>query len=332
MTSIRIGIVGAGTISATMHVPVLRAIPSIEIAWITDNNSRRSEALAAANSIRAVSVGDDLTRLPDCDVALLAIPLLSRGSYFEHFANLKVSVMAEKPLSIASDEHRRIVGLFEPWQLAVGYQRRQYATARALRGIIEARLFGRLREVRMAEGARTTRSGPSGGYQDESVARGGGIVKNLGCHSLDLALWLTGATEYLVIDREVTWDGDTDRRATCTVQLTRSGPSSELDCQLVWTVSWLDHQPNTMEFEFDNAILCCNVKPDSKISLKSASLSTPIELETINTGGAVTATQAFYLEWMDFLNSMSQQTESSQSGRSTILVADLMDEILARAG
>src|SRR5207244_594476 len=103
-------------------------------------------------------------------------------------------------------EHRRLMTSFDTWQLAVGYQRRFYATSCLMRKIVQSGALGTLRQVCIAEGGRATRTGSGGAYQDEPVARGGGIVKNLGCHSLDLAFWLTGAEGFLLTDRHVEWD------------------------------------------------------------------------------------------------------------------------------
>ena len=111
----------------------------------------------------------------------------------------------------------------------------------------------------MNEGGRVLRTGGSGDYQDAPTVDGGGIVKNLGCHSLDLALWLTNATRYRIKDRTIEWDGVTDRRAQAEFELTDILGTSGYNCDLHWTVSWLDTKPNCYEFAFPDLFLRCPV-------------------------------------------------------------------------
>jgi predicted dehydrogenase len=219
---------------------------------------------------------------------------------------------------------------FASWRLSVGYQRRTFATSRFLRKACAEHLFGPVRAIRIAEGARTTRAGDYGGFQDASAAQGGGLTRNLGCHSLDLALWIVGATSYSILDRRIAWDGDTDRRASARIQLTGVSGGADVECPFDWTVSWLDHQSNTVELEFDGCKLTAPIAPGPKIALRARDSSQLGTIDVTPTGGATSPDQAFYFEWRDILDGARARAISSLSAESCLLTANLMDDLLAR--
>jgi predicted dehydrogenase len=330
MTSASVGIVGTGSIAAGMHIPVLRAMPLVCLAWVTDVDDARGREIARINRIPFASIDADLAGLPPCDMVLLAIPLLPRRSYFDHYAKTGTVVIAEKPLAVNAAEHRRLTNSFAPWQLAVGYQRRCYATSRFMREIIHSGAFGTLQTIRIAEGGRVTRTGMGGTYQDEGVARGGGIIKNLGCHSLDLAFWMTGANKFSVKDRRIEWDGDTDRRGAATIRLIGVAGVPAQECELVWTVSWLEAVPNTIDLQFERAVLRCPVAPSDGLDLINHNGQVLGKIDATASGGAVTSMQACYREWEDVIRSAKDQRASNLSAVSCEPAARLMDELLDR--
>lgn len=323
-----VGIVGAGKIAVDSHVPVLRAMSEVRIAWIADRDAGRANAVAKANRLLAVAIDSDRLELPACDVVMLAIPLPPREQYFALLQQGETAIFAEKPLANTAEGHRRLLSEFELWRLSVGYQRRQYATSRFLKRAIKKQLFGALRKIRISEGGRTTRSYDGGPYQDEGVANGGGITKNLGCHTLDLAFWLTGARRFSVIERRIEWDGSTDRRASARISLGEVDGSPGYECAVDWTVSWLDNQSNTIELEFEHALLRCSVQAGTSIDLLSRSGDSICRIDARETGGASTISQACYLDWRAVLTGAATRTENEISGRSALAAAELIDELL----
>jgi predicted dehydrogenase len=329
-SSFSVGVVGAGSIAANIHIPVLRSMPECEIAWILDAHVGRARSLAAANGLPATRAPADLADAPPCDIVLLALPLPPRAMYFDALQATPTAVLAEKPLATLASEHRALAETFEPWRLAVGFQRRRYAANVFLRQAISTGLFGPLLEVRVNEGARSTRTGGFGGYMDASVADGGGITKNLGCHSLDLLIWMTGAQGYEVADRRIEWDGDTDRRADASIKLKSATGFSGYDIVVRWTVSWLDSQSNVMEFRFERARLRAPIGPSDRLTLIDSEGARLAELQTKGTAGAVTVPQACYLQWDELLSAMRVKQEPSHSAKATLLGAELMDELLEK--
>ncbi|MCI0467150.1 MAG: Gfo/Idh/MocA family oxidoreductase [Beijerinckiaceae bacterium] len=324
-----VGIIGVGEAGRNVHIPVLRAMPEARIAWIGDINAARLNAAATANGLRAVHLNGQRSELLPCDAVLLAVPIPPRAHYFDLLERAGMAVFAEKPLANTAQEHRRLLSKFDPWRLSVGYQRRQYATTRLLRRLIAERPFGVLTSMCITEGGRATRTGEGGPYQDQSVAEGGGITKNLGCHSLDLAFWITGARRFTMLDRHIDWDGETDRRASAQIVLLEINGNASHDCKLDWTVSSLDRQPNMIELQFEHARLHCPVQPGGSIDVLSRCGNRLYCIDAQDTGGATTINQACYLEWRAVLNGVASRSENEMSASSSMLVAELMDELLS---
>lgn len=323
-----IGVIGAGTIAANIHVPVLRAMTNTRIAWIADSSGDRARSLAHAHGLPAIAIVGDSTELPTTDIILLATPLHARRVYMERFAREGRAVFAEKPLALDMAEHVAYSDMFDDWRLGCGYQRRHYATTRALRDVLHAGVFGKLREIDMSEGGRTGRAGPAS-YVDRPVSTGGGIVKNLGCHGLDLIAQLVQADELVVRERAIEWDGDTDREFIGTVELsTRTTAAPPVS--LRWNLSWLRDLPNRIELVFDNARVVSPIHPSAHVELQAFDGTALGRIDVSRNGGAVTAAQAFYLEWMDFIAGYREKRASGMAARTSLGVARCMDAILDR--
>lgn len=323
---VTVGIVGAGGISAGMHLPALLAMPDCRVVWILDSAPGRAAALAKLYGLSDAAAPAGIGAAPSCDAVLLAVPLPPRDSYFKALLPCESVILAEKPLMTTAPEHRALAEAFAPWRICVGYQRRHYASSRMLKRIIDSGALGALLSMRIAEGARGSRTGGAGGYIDVSAAQGGGMVRNLGCHSLDLAVALTGANAFTLLDRRIEWDGDTDRKGAARIRLDRQGGAVDLD----WTVSALDAQSNEMELRFENAQVKCPLTPAGSLALFDRAGRPLGALETASSGGALSVGQACYLEWRDVFAAVREKTEPPSSARSTLLAAEIMDAILER--
>jgi len=326
----KVGIIGAGDISTNMHIPVLRAMQAVSIRWIGDIDLARAERIGRANRLAVVSLEGDYSEIPEVDIVLLAIPLPPRRNYFDFYTRGETAIFAEKPLTINAAEHRELLVAYEPWRLAVGYQRRYYATNQLLRKLIRSEAFGPLQKIVVNEGGRVTRTGGSGAYQDLPVTQGGGIVKNLGCHSIDLAFWLTGASSAIVKNRSIQWDGDTDRGCQADIKLLNLNGISGSECGLLWDVSWLESRSNMIELQFENAFLRCPASPASTVQLRDGKGQELAALDATHSASAVTTNQACYLEWLDVISAVKSRTEQPASVRSTLATAVLIDALLER--
>ena len=322
---IDVGVIGTGVIATNTHIPVLRAMPGVRIAWVGDSNTALAGNVAQLHRTHAV----DLSRLegvPRVDAVLLAIPIPPRARYLEYLRSTGTAVLVEKPLANSVGDHRALMEGFEGWQLGVGYQRRFYASFRLMKAAVVKGMFGPLRGIQVREGGRTTRTGGAGEYLMAPTKLGGGIVKNLGCHSIDLAIWLSGATGHDIHDLDLERDGDTD--LACSTRATLTTPDGDVDFD--WGLSWLNVMENTFTLCFETVRMRCGMGPDGHVEILSASGDRLGQLTAED--GARTSAQAFFMEWRDFLAAAAELREQPVSARDTLHTAAFMATLLGETG
>jgi predicted dehydrogenase len=329
MNTLSVGIVGAGIIAREAHLPVLRCMPDIRVAWICDVSNHRAKMLANANGLAAVDCGSP-DKLPPCDLALLAIPVGARAEYLRCFAARGISVLAEKPFALSAEEHEHLIGEFEPYGLACGYMRRFYASTQLLKRLIGKRTLGSLKAIRISEGARSTGSRVDTSYLDDPrQCASGGILSELGCHSLDVALHVTGASNCEIDQAEFVFDSRTDRRITARLRLLDSPSLSKSGATLEYCVSWLDQQLNMMIFEFDSCCVWMGIKPDATIYLGGSFADQDAVALVPASGAATTVHQAFYLQWRAFIDGVRANSASEISAASALLSTRVIERLYA---
>jgi len=191
MAALKLGIVGSGFV-AHFHVRALQQMRGFEVAGVTSPH----HAAGLAQVVREAGLGEgrvyaSLTEMaPHVDVIALFAPNHVRVELVEELAaavkkgaNLK-GVIIEKPLARNLREARRLVELLESSGLKNAYfenqifmkplqaQRRQLAPQQAS--------MGPLSLVRSAE----EHGGPHEAWFWDPVRQGGGVLSDMGCHSI----------------------------------------------------------------------------------------------------------------------------------------------------
>lgn len=245
-----VGIVGAGDIARSAHLPTLRALANADVAWVTDVDPGRAEAVGRAYKVRHCPLPQDLSRLPQADVVLLAIPYGVRMPYYEVLRERNCAVYVEKPLARTVEEHRRICSWFPDYALASGLMMRCWGTNLLIREAIDSHLFGSLRAVRFGFG----RPGlvTHGRYYFDTSKGGGGMVSEVGIHGIDSLLFATRAVSAGIDDVRVVWDRDLDLHTDVRLTL-RLPKGASAACRI--TVTAMESTIDGMEFEFDHAVL-----------------------------------------------------------------------------
>lgn len=329
MKALSVGVVGAGDIAHKVHLPVLLSMAGVTVPWIFDANAARCRSVAKAYGLPSLDACAP-DALPACDVALLAIPVGARGPYYETFSRLGTAVFAEKPFAVSAENHRVLAARFEPHRLACGYMRRFYSSTRIFRDLVRMAPFGALRRIRVSEGNRSTASRVDRSYIDDSQqSSSGGILSELGCHSLDVALFVTGARAYDIRSCEFQMDGKVDRKVTAQVTLHDSDRIPLLGVELDYCVSWLDRQSNIMVLEFDHCSVWAETHPGGTVRMGRPDDASAALTLSAAAKGATTSNQAFFLQWQDFLHGYRTQTESDVSANSALLGTTLIEALYA---
>jgi predicted dehydrogenase len=302
-----VGIVGAGEIVSRIHLPVLSACSGIRIAYIADKNSAAAKAVAGSYKVGAVGVSDNRKELPHTDVVLLAVPVNARMPYYELFAERGTSVLAEKPLALCGADAEHVCSLYPDYSLACGFQRRSYASVALAKLIVSENWFGPLQSIFISEGALTTKTGADSRFYDDP-AFGGGVLMDLGCHSLDLAIYISGASEAIPVEQRFVYDNGIDREVEARLSLRTEQGFLALD----YLVTWLRPARNSLVLRFENCAAALSCRPSEHLEINGHGNDriAPMPLLTMKGSGAITVYQAFYLEWMAFLDGVRNRQPS----------------------
>jgi predicted dehydrogenase len=308
-----VGIVGAGEIVSKIHLPVLSACEGIRVVYLSDKNLQTACSVAGSYKINPLAVAENLDNLPQTDVVLLAVPVTARLPYYELFAKRGTSVLAEKPLAANDAEASRICGMYPEYGLACGFQRRSYASVALAKLIVGENWFGPLRSIFVSEGALTTKTGADSRFYDDT-ASAGGVLMDLGCHSLDTAIYISNATEAVPVTQRFMFDGGVDREIEAHLTLQTEQGSCELDC----FVTWLRPARNTIELRFDNCTVELPCRPSHYLAVHSPQKGGDVASLRMEHAGAATTYQAFYLEWIAFLEGVRNRHPSKFNARSCL--------------
>jgi predicted dehydrogenase len=320
----RVGVIGTGNIARQVHLPVLTSMPGVRVVWVADVDAASAASVARAFKLRSIPLPLTADPSSDCDVALVASPVATRRPHLEHLAGRGIAAFVEKPFARTVAEHLELASLFPPSRVGCGFMRRTYDSTTIVRRILTGGWLGPLTRIVVREGGRFTRSGTDRSYVDDD-AGGGGILIELGCHALDLAFHLTGATRHTVVRQRMLFDGGADRVAEGEVQLQATGAEP---IPLEFRFSWLDDVDSAIELHFPSSRLIVGSRPATPVRLAGAGSDPGVALSAA--AGATTTNQAFYLEWREFLDGLREERPSAFAAATTLPVTALIEDIYAR--
>ncbi len=190
---VRIGIIGTGGISRGAHIPALQNCKDAEIVALCDSNEESVNEVA--NNIGVKNVFTDYNKMIEMDY-IDAIDVCT-PNYLHADPTIKAlnagkHVLVEKPIAMNAIEGAAMVDAAKKSgkQLMVGYCMRWRSDARALKRFIDAGDMGEIYYSRIH--ALRRRGIPGWGVFTQKDKQGGGPLIDIGCHILDLTLWLMG--------------------------------------------------------------------------------------------------------------------------------------------
>jgi len=191
MKKIKVGIVGLGTISRKVHIPILSTFKDVKIEAAAEADVERGEVIAKKWNIPAVySSFDDMYESSDLDAVFICLP------NFLHYESVKKAlehgfhVFCEKPMGTSARDARELVELAEEYELvlAVGYNRRLQKNYVKAANTVKSLKLGNILQVHGV----LVNPGPYGGWIPSSDwfldEKGGGVLYDSGCHVLDIIM------------------------------------------------------------------------------------------------------------------------------------------------
>lgn len=193
MEKIRIGIIGCGGIANNKHMPSLKKTGMAEMVAFCDIIESRAIAAKEKFGTPDAKVYTDYKELlADKSIAVVHVCTPNRSHSFITVDALEAGkdVMCEKPMAINATEAKKMLDAAKRTGrlLTIGYQSRQRADSRYLKGEVED---GTLGEIYYAKAtAIRRRSVPTWGVFLNEYEQGGGPLIDIGTHALDLTLWM----------------------------------------------------------------------------------------------------------------------------------------------
>lgn len=323
----KIGIVGAGKIVEDAHLPVLRTIPGVSVAWITDQAAERRNLLADMYRVTSLDPGAAMDAIQDIDICLIAIPFGARRQYLERCIQNEKAVYVEKPFARSDADHFEIMSRFPPHKLAVGFQRRGYQVVQTLRELIHNGMLGPLRSVELTEANFTLKSGGASSFRNSSDAAGGGVTIESSIHSLDLIQYVTSATDVVTSEVQCIAAAGIDFQMQCKSHLSLAG-NEKLPVSLF--VSRLRNLPDAFQFYFDNAVVELPPKPQFPLLIKPVNPGAcwyTLEPGSARPRAAANINAAFVFFWEHFLAGIREQKPNITSAVSSVVTSRWIGQI-----
>jgi predicted dehydrogenase len=316
--TVRVGIIGCGKIVETFHLPILAALPHVQIVFLADVKEPVSLGNRYHLPVYAVTP-QTFDRLPACDAVLLATPVGVREPYMQVLALKKIPVLAEKPFAVSAVQHRSF--LKENKRVMCNYMRQTYGNIALVRDIIAHESFGKIKRITAQEGGILTSTGKSTTHYQTSIQlSGGGVLIEKGCHLLsELSTILNEKLETVTKPRMV-YQGDLDVDARMTIKASVSKKKIPID----FHVTQIEPILSMIRVECENATIECPTNsPNQGIDVypkQGGNYVIPLPANALRTH-----TQAFYLVWRKFLDAVRTDEWEDPSEATSYATTNMID-------
>lgn len=322
----KVGILGAGTVTSGSHLPVLVNMPDVTVEWVCDRSAAAAQAVARSYGIEQVYT--DLARCPDVDVVLVATPVGSRRVVVPQILARGWHAFCEKPFALGLAEHDAYLAAAAKHGVRIGVgQVRRYARPTAsARRLLQRDFLGPLVRVSAAEGFRLRNTGRGSDWHMTDRAAGGGALMETGSHLVDQLLYVLDAEEAALLRCEQRIQRELELASVVHAQV-RTARGESVECRM--EVSIVEDLCNGIYLEFPNYVLKVGLFFDDALELTTRSGELLCRLEQEE--GTGHPSEGFVLEWRDFLEECRRGEPSPVSAATVRTTTALIEASYARA-
>src|SRR6059036_1442053 len=197
---IRIGFVGSG-FARRVQIPALAFVPGAKATAIASGHRANAEAVAREFGLRVFTDGTELARSADVDLVIVSSTPDTHARYAIAALEAGKHVLCEKPMAIDAFEAAQMVTASEqhPDRLAwIDHELRYEPNRRKVRELIRSGAIGEVRHIELllrpylrGDGRPQAADAPWTWWSD--VARGGGLLGEVGSHLIDLCRYWTAS-------------------------------------------------------------------------------------------------------------------------------------------
>ena len=190
METLRFGLIGAGFISKT-HLDALRTIPNVEVVAIADLDVERGTKFANDYGVpKFYPSHKAMLEDPAVDGVVIGIPNKFHAPVAIDALNAGRHVICEKPLALTIDDAEAMINLAKEKGLVLGYAEELCFAPKFVRAkqLMETGGIGKPYLLRQCE----KHAGPYSPWFWQPELAGGGILMDMGCHSIECIRWALG--------------------------------------------------------------------------------------------------------------------------------------------
>jgi predicted dehydrogenase len=191
---LRVAVIGLGKMGL-VHSSVLNVLPSVRIVALCEKSFVTRKLLGKLFS--RVRIVDDVKKLVDLDLDAVYVttPIPSHFAIANTLYSSKIArnLFIEKTLARTYEEAKKLCELAQTFGdvSMVGYLRRYYVTFKKAKDLLSKKAIGAVSSFR-AYAYSSDFLDVKG--SNASISRGG-VLRDLGCYAVDLALWFFGGME-----------------------------------------------------------------------------------------------------------------------------------------
>jgi predicted dehydrogenase len=180
--------VGAGLIG-DQHALAFQRVKGARLAAVADPDTVRAHKLAETYGVPYAF--DDYRRLLECDdvdMICVGAPNFTHRDIVTTAAAAGKHVVCEKPLALTLAEADEMIAAAARARIKLGYAELICFAPRYVRAkeLIDEGAFGRVFQIRHGE----THYGPHSDWFWQGEKSGGGVMMDMGCHSIEVIRWL----------------------------------------------------------------------------------------------------------------------------------------------
>jgi len=186
----RVGLIGTGFIG-DIHAATFRMVPEAEVVAVASPTPGKAKAFAGERGIpKAFQDYRDLLALKEVDVVTLGIPNYLHAQVAIDAAKAGKHVICEKPLCRTLEEADRMIEACHKAGVLLMYAEELCFAPKYVRAkqLAEEGALGRVFLVKQSE----EHFGPHMPWFWDVEKSGGGVLLDMGCHSIEYARWLLG--------------------------------------------------------------------------------------------------------------------------------------------
>jgi predicted dehydrogenase len=191
---VKLGLLGTGFILNDFHLPALREVPGAQVTAVAGRTGGKTDAFARRWGIKKTYHGEGsierLCRDPGVDAVLVALPNDLHLPAIMAAAENGKDVICEKPLGRNLTEADQALRTVRKQKVIHCYAENQIFIPQISRAktFIESGVLGKITWIR----SREAHSGPHSRWFWDPERAGGGVLLDMGCHSIEVTRYLFG--------------------------------------------------------------------------------------------------------------------------------------------